>query len=132
YSEALNMMEAYNNQVSGDGRVSDHLKDKNYFLSLSEDKGQFAIHNLSLNTQEIDFGTSYYQDKMVFTSSRPKLSFTGYEYNWNKKNYLKLYSFEKKKGDKIKVRKVSLMRSKGKLNKRFHEGPATFSADGNL
>lgn len=132
YAEAISMMETYNNSVSGDGRVSDHLKDKNYYTSLAEDKGQFAIHNLSLNTNESDFGTAYYQDKVVFTSSRPKLSFTNYEYNWNKKNYLKLYSFEPKGNDKIKVRKIKLMRSKGGLNKRFHEGPATFSADGNL
>jgi outer membrane protein OmpA-like peptidoglycan-associated protein/tetratricopeptide (TPR) repeat protein len=132
YEEALVKMEQYNQAVNGEDRINQHISNKTYYVPLLEDNGQFALKNLKINTTESDFGTSYFQDKVVFVTSRKGLGFTNYEYNWNVKNFLNLYSFEKHPSDKTKVKKIKSVKIKGGLNKKFHEGPATFSADGSL
>lgn len=132
YDLAIAKMEQYNLQVPGEDRIIKHVTDKTYYVPLNEDKGQFALTNLKMNTSESDFGTSYLNDKVVFVSSRQGIGFTKYEYNWNVKNFLNLYSFVPDKSDKTKVSKIKHVTAKGGINKKFHEGPATFNADGNL
>lgn len=132
YDQAILKMEQYNLQVAGDDRVNQHISNKTYYIPLNEDKGQFALTNLKMNTNESDFGTSYLNDQVVFVSSRQGLGFTKYEYNWNVKNFLNLYSFNPDKSDKSKVSKIKHIKARGGLNRKFHEGPATFSADGKL
>lgn len=132
YDLAIAKMEQYNLQVPGEDRIIKHVTDKTYYVPLNEDKGQFALTNLKMNTSESDFGTSYLNDKVVFVSSRQGIGFTKYEYNWNVKNFLNLYSFVPDKSDKTKVSKIKHLTAKGGINKKFHEGPATFNADGNL
>jgi len=132
YDQALAKMEQYNTLVAGENRIQQHISNKTYYVPLLEDQGQFALTNLKMNTVESDFGTAYLNNKVVFVTSRRGLGFTSYEYNWNVKNFLNLYTFEADKSDKSKVNKIKPLQAKGGLNKKFHEGPATFSADGNL
>lgn len=131
YELAITKMEQYNLQVSGEDRIQQHISNKTYYVSLNEDKGQFALTNLKMNSAESDFGTSYLNDQVVFVSSRQGWGFTKYEYNWNVRNFLNLYSFTPDQGDKSKVNKIKHLKARGGLNKKFHEGPATFNADGN-
>lgn len=131
YEEALSKMEQYDALVSTDNRVDQHLYDKKYYTTLMQDQGQFALKTLDINTYESDFGTSYLGDKVVFVTSRKGLGFTSYEYNWNSKNFLNLYTFVPHPTERTKHTKVTALKVKGGLNKKFHEGPATFNAEGN-
>jgi outer membrane protein OmpA-like peptidoglycan-associated protein len=132
YEQALAKMEQYNNMVVGEDRIQQHISNKTYYSPLLEDKGQFSLTNLKMNTVESDFGTSYLKDDVVFVTSRRGLGFTNYEYNWNVKNFLNLYTFKQHPSDKTKVMKIKSLNAKGGLNKKFHEGPATFNAEGTL
>jgi outer membrane protein OmpA-like peptidoglycan-associated protein len=132
YEQALAKMEQYNQLVTGEDRITQHISNKSYYVALMEDKGQFQLTNLAINTPELDFGTSYLNNQVAFVSSRRGWGFTNYEYNWNVKNFLNLYTFEPHETDKAKVKKVKPLKIKGGLNRKFHEGPATFNAEGNL
>lgn len=132
YNLAIAKMEKYNVSVQGDVRVEQHILDKGYYVPLLEDKGQFILTNLKLNSAESDFGTAYLNNQVVYATSRRDWGFTNYEYNWNLKNFLNLYTFEKDTSDRSKVKKVKAFTVKGGLNKKYHEGPATFSKSGSL
>lgn len=90
-----------------------------------KNKNQFEIKNISYNTEQQDFGTSYYKDKIVFSSSRANTQFVNRKWNWNKLPYLDLYIAESDNSGFIKVKPF-----KKAINKIYHEGPATFNESG--
>jgi len=132
YEEAIQQMSTYDQQVSGDKRVVSHTIKPDYYKELLTDNGQFAISSLKNNSVESDFSATYYKDRIVFVSTRHRAAAVEYNYNWNKKNFLNLYTAQPKKGSKNRWKKIRYLKAKGKLNKRFHEGPATFNASGDL
>ena len=128
YAEANAKMNEYALSQQSDSRSSAYLKNKTYHEKLLTDQGQFAIKGLNINSSESDFGTSFMGNQVVFASSRMGLGFVQYEYNWNSRRFLDLYSFTLNKN---KATKVKALRANGNINGKYHEGPATFSADGN-
>jgi outer membrane protein OmpA-like peptidoglycan-associated protein/tetratricopeptide (TPR) repeat protein len=132
YAEAYPYVQQYASLRADEIRTSGQMRDPYYYNELREDKGQFAIRRLKNNTDESDWGTSYDGDKVVFVSSRHGGKVVNYEYDWNEKGFYDLYQAKKhpRKDDRLKG--IKCMHAKGGLNGRFHEGPATFSPDGNL
>lgn len=133
YKEALDKMNEYNSMVAGEKRIQSHLANTDYHTKLMVDNGQFNVKPINNNTYESEFSPMYYGDKVVFVSSKPAYSFTSYNYNWNTKNFLNLYStVAKDKNNRKSFTKQKHIRVKGKLNRKYHEGPATFTPDGNV
>jgi outer membrane protein OmpA-like peptidoglycan-associated protein len=87
---------------------------------------RFQILPMDFNTKESDFGISYYKDKIVFTSTREDITWLKRQTN-NKQPFLKIYTAtynENELSDIIIFNK--------NLNRQYHEGPASFSKDGNF
>jgi len=125
YSESEKWMELFNKINSSDRRGKEYVKNKGYYNKLSNDKKQFEIKNLSVNTAQEDFGAAYYKDKIVFTSSRTKNQFVDRKWNWNKLPYLDLYIAETENGNFTKISPFN-----NSINKKYHEGPASFNETG--
>jgi len=132
YAEASPYVEKYNTYRGEEIRAAGQMKDLYYYNNLREDKGQFNVRRLKNNSDESEFGTSYDGDKIVFASSRHGGRVVNYEYNWNEKGFYDLYEAKENPKNKLRLKGVKCMHAKGGLNKRFHEGPATFNADGTL
>ncbi len=132
YDEAMTHTREYDVLRSNEIRTSGQLKDPTYYNDLRVDKGQFAIRSLKNNTDESDFGANYNGQQIVFTSSRHGGNVVDYQYNWTDRHFYDLYTAEEHPKKAGKLRKIKRMKAVGGLNGRFHEGPATFSADGNL
>jgi outer membrane protein OmpA-like peptidoglycan-associated protein len=132
YAEAYPYVQQYASLRSTELRTAGQMKDPYYYNELREDKGQFAIQRLKNNSDESEFGTSYNGDKIVFASSRHGGSVVNYEYNWNEKGFYDIYEAKQHPRKDDRLTGVKCMHARGGLNKRFHEGPATFSSDGSL
>lgn len=132
YTEATTHWQMYSTMRSNEIRTSGQLKDIYYYNDLREDKGQFSIRNLKNNTDESDWGAVYTGDKIVFASSRHSTTPVYYEYNWNERHFYDLFEAKENPKNNKKLKGVKHLHAKGGLNGRFHEGPATFSADGNM
>ncbi|MEN8887075.1 MAG: flagellar motor protein MotB, partial [Winogradskyella sp.] len=79
--------------------------------------------NLEINTELSDFGTTEYENALVFASSRGG----GRKYRWNDQPYLDLYTVEKtENGSFGEVKELE-----GKVNTKYHESSAVFSPNGN-
>ncbi len=126
-TESEKWMVKYYSMSKNDERAKDYVSSKGYYEDLKKDIGRFNVTTLSFNSKEQDFGPAYYEDKVVFASSRSWGLFNRV-WNWNNLNFLNLYEATPK-NDKSELRKVNKFSSK--LNKKFHEGPASFTKDGN-
>ncbi|MCF6184641.1 MAG: carboxypeptidase regulatory-like domain-containing protein, partial [Bacteroidales bacterium] len=94
---------------------------------LLNNKVEFRIHNLNINTKNQDFGTAYYKDKIVFTSSRAKLKLIQRVWFMNDLPFLNLYVAEPENSELIKVKPFGR-----NINKKYNEGPASFNEAGNF
>jgi len=132
YMEAKEMFQRYG-ELSTDGRgarFSTHCDSV-----LGPWKGIRAEYEVkavnSINTEQSDFGPSFYNGNLVYTSDYVRKSTTQKEYGWTGRGYLDMMKSQPTKmGDFWGTMKMPTELS-SKLNQEFHDGPATFSRDGN-
>lgn len=81
----------------------------------------------ALNSENSDFALVKYREGFVFTSSRSNVRHT-MTYHWNGQPYLDLY-YATKNSNGVDFADAQPFDSK--INQKYHDGPATFSADYN-
>ncbi len=128
YEESVKWMKEYNKLVKNDSRSKRWLENSSFYKDLQKDKGIFKIENLNINTNQEDFGTAYYKDKIVFASTREGIEIIRRKWNWNDLPFLNLFIATPDTNLHFKDFKLFYK----KVNKKFHEGPASFSKDGNF
>ncbi len=127
YSEAQQQMDAYTILNSADSRAKLVNQNKTYTIDLLKDKGQFTVKNLVVNSAEQDFGATYFKDQIVYTSSKHQVNGAYRRWNGNNLPFLDLYiGKEDVSAEIIGTKKLS------SLNKKYHEGPSSYSKDGNI
>ncbi len=82
---------------------------------------------IAINTQNADFSPVFHNEGIVFTSNR-KTSGHCKIYGWTGDHYLDLY-YAKKGSDNKSFTEVAPFGGK-KINKKYHDGPACFSKNG--
>jgi len=122
YMESEKWMNTFWMIKPDDLRAKDYKDQKHLFEKLIKDDGTFKISQLQFNTNEQEFGASYYHDKIVFVSSRTKKSFIVRKDNWTGNSFLDMYVADVKNGQFENIKQFD--RS---LNRRRHDGPASFS-----
>jgi len=105
-----------------DLRAKDYKANHSKRAELSKDDGKYKVDYLNINTEDDDYGTSYFNNQIVFSSSRAKPKMIVKKYNWTGKAF----------GD-IFVADVDGSQLKDpenfgkKLNGKMHDGPVCFS-----
>jgi outer membrane protein OmpA-like peptidoglycan-associated protein len=128
YEESEQWMIKYAAINPFDHRVQNYLKNIDKFNIKILDEGRYNIKNMEINSDQQDFGTAFYNDKIVFSSSRSDIKPYKNTYSWNEMNFLDLYSSEiGQNGELVKIKNLS----KG-VNKKYHEGPACFAKQGTI
>ena len=108
-----------------DLRGKDYSANKGELANFIQDDGKYKVTTLDINTDREDFAPTYYQDKVVFASSRSKPKMIVRNNNWTGNPFYNLYVSDID-GSQLKEPKVF---DKG-LNGKLHDGPASFSKDG--
>ena len=127
YEESAKWMDKFYAAKPTDLRAIDYEAHKNEFNNWLKDNGQFKIEHLNVNTAAEDFGPCYYQSKIVFTSSRSNGKVFSKEDNWHREPYLDMYVSEVNEGQLQAPKPFDK-----DLNGKMHDGPASFSKDGNF
>jgi len=125
YEEAEKWMKVYNKINIADKRGVEFVNNIGFYKNLLNDKKQFEIKNINLNSKHQDFGTSYFKDRIVFTSSKQKTKVIKRIWNWNKLPYLNVYSSENNNGELSNIKRIGYG-----INKKYHDGPASFTKNG--
>ncbi|MFI1772296.1 OmpA family protein [Thalassobellus citreus] len=119
YEEADKVLQRFSAINSNDYRAKEFLSNTDYLNKLNELSQDFELNNLDINTALSDFGTSVFNEKLIFASSRDK---KGKIYKWNGQPFLNL--FEK---DSI----GNITEIGGDINTKYHESSTAFTKDGN-
>jgi outer membrane protein OmpA-like peptidoglycan-associated protein/tetratricopeptide (TPR) repeat protein len=129
YPESVRWMTSYHERKSGDAEAARKIKDPQYYLDLIKEDNGYKITSLDINSEQQDFGTSFYGDDVVFTSSRTGLETVVRRWNWNQLGFLDIY---KAKLDTATYQLSEPTAHHKKFNKKYHEGPATFNEAGDI
>lgn len=110
-----------------DLRALDYKANKAKYADFSKDQGKYKINVLDFNTDAEDFAPAYYNEQIVFASSRSRGKMIVRNNNWTGNPFYNLYVSDVEDNQ---FEKPSVF-DKG-LNGKMHEGPASFAKDGQL
>lgn len=125
YSEADVMMKKFNLMSPEDSRGKLYASALGSASVLMQDKNQFVVNNLEINSEQEDFGPVYYQDKILFASSREGVKPISRRWNRNDLPFLDVYQADKVNNNELS----NATNFHKKLNKKYHEGPVCFNAE---
>lgn len=123
YEESNKQMQQFAKLAPTDQRAIAFLKDPNYLPKLRAQPKLYDLTAMTINSEVSDFGAVLSNDNhLYFTSARNKSRKT---YGWNDQPFLDLYqSVRNADGSFAEPTPIA------ELNSKFHDGPATVSADG--
>lgn len=124
--KANQMMEQFYQKAGNDSRAALFAKNKNYMDVIKANSGRYQIEDAGINSKYSDYGSAFYNNKLVFTSARDTGNFMQKKHKWTNQYFTNLYSSEL--GEELTPGKVEKFSSKVKT--RFHESSAVFTKDG--
>lgn len=127
YAEADKWMQLFVQSKPNDLRALDYLANKSKLQDLAKNSNEYAIHHLAMNTDALDFGTSFYKNKIVFSSSRSNTMTSSKKYNWTQKPFWNMYVADTSKGEL-----ATPILFDQSLGSKWNDGPASFTHDGNF
>jgi tetratricopeptide (TPR) repeat protein len=125
YNDAIESMNTFSRLKPEDLRTKSYISNKADFGKMLKDDGKFKVKHLEVNTKAKDFGTSYYKNKIIFSSSRSKAKMIVRKDNWTDMPYLDIYASEIENGELKKPVQFDKI-----ANGKMHDGPASFSNEG--
>lgn len=125
YNEANKQMHTFAALAPTDNRAISFMKDPNYIAKLNDQEKMYEIKNLDINSDKSDFGAFLTSDNELYFASGRNTSKRNY--GWNNEPYLDIY-----KAIYNSDGSFSAPTAVKDLNSRYHDGPITMSADGNV
>lgn len=123
YEESNKQMKKFASMAPKDQRAVDFMKDPDYLPKLRNQTKLYDTKAMTINSDKSDFGAVLASDNyLYFTSARNKSRKT---YGWNEEPFLDMYqSVQNADGTFSEPTPIT------SINSKWHDGPATVSADG--
>lgn len=127
YTEADAIMQDFHELVNTDARARLAVEDPNYLSKSRQNTNKFQIGITAINSQTSDYGSSFYLNKVVFTSARDTGGIKSRVHKWTNTSFTKMYLADMHPRTKElgNVREFA-----PELSTKYHESTPTFSADG--
>jgi len=126
YAKADKILEAFNKKTATDKRGILFENNKNYLEQIKANSGRFEIANAGINSKQTDYGSAYYNNKIVFASARDTGGVAKKTFKWTNKAFTNLYSAELKADGTLGEPE----RFEKKINSKFNESTPVFTKDG--
>lgn len=126
YKKADEYMVLFNEKNNSDLRAKLAQEQQNYRDLIKLNSGRYTIENAGINSSFSDYGASYYNNKLVFASSRDTASSGNKIHKWNGETFTNLYAAERGEGGALSSPK----KFGNKLNSKYHESTPAFTKDG--
>lgn len=125
YDKADKMLEQFTKRSGNDQRAKLFDSSKNYLEVIKDNSGRYNIADAGINSKYSDFGSSLFDNKLIFASSR----FVGVSkrvFEWTNQAFTNLYSSEYTPNGNLAEPK----RFGNTINSKFHESTPVFTKDG--
>ncbi|MFT7033283.1 MAG: outer membrane protein OmpA-like peptidoglycan-associated protein [Cyclobacteriaceae bacterium] len=125
YDEAKEWFEEYQKDVGSDSRSGKKIEGLNDMGRFFKDSVYYNIKQVSINSVGLDFSPMWYDEGILFVSSRTDKPFSKTVFNWDQSSYLDVYyAKSQENGD---LESPSIFHKK--VNTKYHEGPLSFYND---
>lgn len=126
YKKADEMLVKFNQKNGNDLRAKLAASQKDYLAEIKKNSGRYKVENAGINSKYSDYGSSFYNNKVVFTSARDTGSLTSRKHSWTGESFTNLYAADM--GSDGTLTKAE--RFGKKLNSKFNESTPVFTRDG--
>lgn len=124
--KANQILEIFSQKVANDTRGQLFGKNKNYLEQIKANSGRYQIKDAGINSKYSDYGSAFYSNKLIFSSSRDTGSLGQRKHSWTDQHFTNLYqSTLDQEMNPGKVDKFSR-----KINSKFNESTPVFTKDG--
>jgi outer membrane protein OmpA-like peptidoglycan-associated protein/tetratricopeptide (TPR) repeat protein len=126
--KATEMLKMYNKKSDNSTKGEEYIKEVNYLDKIKANSGRYTIKDAGINSKYSDYGSSFYNDKLVFTSSRDTGSLGQRKHTWTDQYFTNLYE------SNLTIDSLSAdipKKFSKSVKSRFHEASAVFTKDGN-
>ena len=123
YLLAEQWLKEYSELRPEDGRVNLQVSLLEYIQFLMRDSSNYEIRNITINTNGSELGPSFYNDRLVFSSTSIGTK-PGATYKWNELPYLDMYSAKINPDGQLAPAEPFAP----KLKTNFHDGPVSIDA----
>ena len=114
-------------KISGDDSRAKLFKENaNYLEEIKANSGRYKIENAGINSQYSDYGSSIYNNKVIFTSARDTGSLGQRKHTWTDQHFTHLYSADL--GEEMSV--ANPVKFNKSLKSKFNEATPVFTKDG--
>ena len=126
YQKADEMLAKFNQKSGNDLRAKLAASQKDYLAQIKKNSGRYTIENAGINSKYSDYGSAFYNNKVVFASARDTGGLGHRKHAWTGESFTNLYS-----ADMVSEGALSTpARFGNNLNSRFHESTPAFTKDG--
>jgi len=126
YGKADEILAQFFQKNSKDLRAKLANAQKNYLSQIQKNSGRFNLTNAGINSKYSDYGSSFYKDKIIFTSARDTGGLISRKHEWTGESFTNLYHADTLSD----VSKLIPTKFGAKLNSKFHEATPVFTKDG--
>ena len=126
YAKSDKMLEAFNAKVKTDTRGVLFENNKNYLEQIKTNSGRFDISDAGINSNQSDYGSTVFNNKLVFASARDTGVAKRKMFKWTNKSFTNLFAAELKSDGTLE----NPVRLEKKINSKFNESTPVFTKDG--
>lgn len=126
YAKSDKMLETFNEKVKTDIRGVLFENNKNYLEQIKSNSGRFDISDAGINSKQSDYGSTVFNNKLVFASARDTGSIIRKTFKWTNKAFTNLYAAELKSDGSLE----EPIRFEKKINSKLNESTPVFTKDG--
>lgn len=126
YKKADEMMAKFNKENGNDLRAKLAKSQKNYLEVIKRNSGRYEIENAGINSKYSDYGSSYFNGNLVFSTARDTGTFVKRMDPWTGEGFTNLYEASIDADGML----ANVRRAFKNLNTKFHEATPVFTKDG--
>lgn len=126
YEKANAMLDVFNSKSSNDLRAKLYSKQKDYLQVIEENSGRYSTENAGINSEFQDYGTSFFENQLIFTSSRETKGMIKKIHKWNNQSFTSFYA-SKVDGDGNLQKPEKFQPN---IDTKFDEATPAFTSDG--
>jgi outer membrane protein OmpA-like peptidoglycan-associated protein/tetratricopeptide (TPR) repeat protein len=124
--KADQIMEKFDKMSGNDSRGELFAKNENYMDDIKANSGRYKVENAGINSPYSDYGTTIYDNKIVFASARDTGSLGHRKHTWTGQFFTKLYLADV--GEEMSL--GSPAKFEKSINTKFNESTPVFTKDG--
>ncbi|MDL2142399.1 OmpA family protein [Flavobacterium tructae] len=126
YAKADVILEKFNQKQATDKRGILFESNKNYLNEIKANSGRFEIADAGINSKYSDYGSTIFDNKLVFTSARDTGGVAKKNFKWTNRSFTNLYTAELLPDGSL----GTPQRFQKKVNTKFNESTPVFTKDG--